>query len=326
MYSRVSSFYATRSAAEYKKDHETPSSRAYAPWSLDEGKQTGRFYPGRVPATSGLVDPVYLSVGFLTIAARSSMWHPLGPLLGLWLQLVFVEIRELNGFSLLVSKESLGIIATILLRYFPNTSIVYYDAACNLFSSLVSRFPWLTNRVRFLVDVFHKIGHTCGATFCALTQRGAQGAHHDPRTSNVESANQQIAGIRPSLLRTRPANAMALLTMRFVFINLLSMWRLETGSDDTEDAELGGICNREMQCRCGRCTFFRASTGEEGKIFARDEAELHSTLYRVGPANSGVNATRATALARDADAAHYRAEIRFRIGDRRFIGSLGGRR
>lgn len=320
LFSRVSSFYATNSAAAYAEKHKDPIARPYEPWSLDEGRRTGHFYPGRVPARPG----VSLS-GHSHNCCSKQYVASSGPSPGIVVATCVCGNKIVNGFSLLVSKESLGIIATVLLRYFPNTSIVYYDAACNLFSSLVNRFPWLTNRVRFLVDVFHKLGHTCGVTFCALTQRGAQGAHQDPRTSNVESANQQIAGIRPSLLRTRPANAIALLTMRFVFINLLSLWRLETGSDDTEDAELGGICNRKIQCRCRRCTVLRAASGEEGDIFARDEAELHSTLYKVGPPNSGANANRATEITREAEAAHYRAELRFRIGDRRLIGSLGGR-
>lgn len=320
LYSQVSTVYATKSAAAYAADHDTPGSRSCQSWSLDERRRSGHFYPGRVPARPGVS-----LCGHSDNCCSKQYVASGGPSPGVVVATCVCGNKIVNGFSLLVSKESLGIIATVVLRYFPKTTTVYYDAACNLFSSLVSRFPWLTNRVRFLVDVFHKLGHTCGNTFCALTQKGSYGAHEEPRTSNVESANQQIAGIRPSLLRTRPANAMALLTMRFVFINLLSLCRLETGSDDTEDAGLGGICNRKMQCRCGRCDFFRAASGEESEIFARDEDALHSTLYKVGSANSGASANKATAAVREAETAHFRAQLRFGIGDRRLIGSLKNR-
>lgn len=321
MYARVSSSFAPQSAAAYATAHKLPGSRLCLPWSLDEGRRSGHFYPGRVPTRPG----VSLSGNCGNCCSKQYVASG-GPSPGIVVVTCVCGSKIVSGFSLLFRKESLGIIASNVLRYFPSTKIVYYDAACNLFSSLVSRFPWLTNRVRFLVDVFHKLGHTCGVTFCALTQRGAQGAHQDPRTSNNESANQQIAGIRPSLLRTRPTNAMALLTMRFVFINLLSLWRLKRGSDDTEDAELGGICNQKMQCRCGRCLFSRGTPGEEGEGFAEDEAALHAMLYKVGPSNSGASASGATATAREAGTSQIGAKYRLGIGDRRLIGSLGGRR
>lgn len=114
-----------------------PRERFSLPWSVDKCRRGGHFYLGRRPMRSGVTfsdsegkaclkenvaskDP---SPG--VVAATCTCGHP-----------------AVLGVSLLVRVESLSIISTVLLRYFPRVKTVYYDAACNLFICLTSRFSW----------------------------------------------------------------------------------------------------------------------------------------------------------------------------------------
>lgn len=118
---------------------------------------------------------------------------------------------------------------------------------------------------------------------------------------------------------------MAILTIRFFFINLLSRWRKETDCDDTYDAYLVAICNRLMQCRCGRCLASRETPGERGEQFARDEMAMKGSLTKRAPPNAGSWARVSSAAAQEGENAQRRADKRVLIGYRRLIGSLGGR-
>lgn len=109
-----------------------------------------------------------------------------------------MRVRQKIGVGILfaIQKESLSIIATIVLVYFPSAAFIFYDAACNFFASIVNRITWFTEGMKFLIDIFHKMCHTCSVTFCPETEKGAWSSEFNPRTSNIESINNQLGGIR----------------------------------------------------------------------------------------------------------------------------------
>lgn len=152
-------------------------------------------YPGRLPTLSAVVFTGAHGKACSKEYVASSGLSP-----GVIVVTCVCGNKTALGFSLLSRKESLSIIATILLVYYPWAAIVFYDATWTFFGSIVNRIPWFVIAKRFLIDVFHKMCHTCGVTFCTSTHKSTADAHRDPRTSKVESANNQLAGIRKSFL------------------------------------------------------------------------------------------------------------------------------
>jgi hypothetical protein len=72
------------------------------------------------------------------------------------------------GASTMQSGESLSMVWTIILLFFPFVFTVIYDNACHLFASILIRLPLRLLGRRIVVNRFHHIkGHSCGCSFGA---------------------------------------------------------------------------------------------------------------------------------------------------------------
>ena len=282
---------ASASAAEYKEKYSdwpvdsTPTSdlsstgqSEFSPWSVDEANRSGHFYPGRPPCRPGVS-----FAGSHEKPCSKQYVAASGISPGVVLVACVCGKPSVLGFSILSAPESLSIVATILMVYFPDAATVFYDAACNLFASLVLRFPWIFAKQRLFVDKFHKSGHTCGGAFDAEVMRGLEGVPDDCRTSNAESANKLLSLLRKSFLRIRSRNVVSILIIRLFFVNLQARWRCDVGKNETENADLVALANRLMPCQCRRCVDARADSIRSSESdFIAEEATRYARIYTVG--------------------------------------------
>jgi hypothetical protein len=146
---------------------------------------------------------------------------------------------------------------------------VFYDAACNLVSSLLTRFLWAFKGTRFLVERFHYgKGHTCGL---AMDPNACPAADGMP-TSNVESINSLIGSVRGTISHLRPSLYVSFVGERCVYLNLLSRWRRQTKKTDIEGADVTVLANRLMPCGCDRCLLFR----DTKELFREEEKRRYT--------------------------------------------------
>jgi hypothetical protein len=89
--------------------------------------------------------------------------------------------------------------------------------------------------------------------------------------STIESVNAILATSRGSVRYMNPETMMCFLTFRCAFLNLISRWKSESGSNDSEDADLVPFANRIMPCGCNRCEQGRASD----PLFVAEEARVY---------------------------------------------------
>lgn len=74
------------------------------------------------------------------------------------------DYPKLLGFIVMKKPESTALTLSSFLTHFPvPPRHVFYDNACNLFSSAILRVPWLLHMTRMIVDRFHFVSHKCSA-------------------------------------------------------------------------------------------------------------------------------------------------------------------
>lgn len=124
-----------------------------------------------------------------------------------------------KGFALMHDGESPRMIFRMLLALdLPDKPVhFYYDNACHLAQYILVREPALTERIRFMIDRFHRVDHVaCSSAF---------DADMFPFTVNensqvCEQMHSQLVSLRKSLSGMRQYRAMLLLRTFFIVRNL----------------------------------------------------------------------------------------------------------
>lgn len=152
---------------------------------------TGHFYEN-----SGLCVDELTFTGMMALCVKKYV-NPHGIPPGIVMVCCLYPIATIFGASALECKESFGGIWSIIIIYFSTATHIVYDNACNLFYSVLLRFP-LTLRGRGLVvDSFHKgKGHTCGPSFDKRTDESMDGA----QLSVGESLNRRMKEVGNSVM------------------------------------------------------------------------------------------------------------------------------
>jgi hypothetical protein len=189
----------------------------------------------------------------------------------------------LGASTTMQSGESLSMVWTIILHFFPFVVTVVYDNACHLFVSIHIRLPLSLLGKSIVADRFHHIkGHSCGCSFGADVLPDLDKSC----TSNVECLNKLLRRIATSVLHVRPQNFSTYVALRVVFVNMLTRWSLKANKVNSDGASLSGILNSTVKYKCWRCVEAR---GLPFRVFLRLEGEVRSQLY-VGALSASVAA------------------------------------
>ena len=96
---------------------------------------------------------------------------------------------------------------------------------CNLFRSVLIRFPTLVTKTNFLVDRLHYRTHSCSGlldpdmlAFCGALFKSA-----------AQALNSRLAVLRPHVRFLRSENVVTVLIAQTLFLNLPAVFRVHTG-------------------------------------------------------------------------------------------------
>lgn len=159
---------------------------------------------------------------------------------------------KLIGFVIMTQAESTALaLSSILTHFRVPPRAVFYDNACNLFTSVMIRVPWLLGVTRLTVDRFHYKSHKCCAYFSPDSYR----QFDLQRTETAESINARIKQSLASTRYLKADNLISFLRVRFALINLSACFQQTYNRTDVEDEDLTQFFNTSVSCSCpGRIT------------------------------------------------------------------------
>ena len=160
------------------------------------------------------------------------------------------ETPKLLGFVVMRKPESTEVALTSILTHFKvPPRFIFYDNACNLFSSFLLRVPWLLQFTKLMVDRFHYKSHTCSSLF-------DPGSYKDLDTFNTtaaESINARIEKVLFFLRYLRGKNYVPFLRARFALLNFSALIREESGKKDLEEITFWRKFQSYFVCDCVSC-------------------------------------------------------------------------
>lgn len=143
-------------------------------------------------------------------------------------------------------KPSEGLLTSPSASFQP---LYVYDAACNLFRSVVLRMLWALAGKLLYVDCFYRQRHVCCPRYDANTNADVTQA----RMSGAEWVNAILEIIRITLMYSRASNYIHIVLLPAMYLILSGCWRFVTSRHDADTADVAPLANKLMPCGCIRC-------------------------------------------------------------------------
>lgn len=157
---------------------------------------------------------------------------------------------KLLGFVILKQNESISAALSTVLTHFPvPPRTVWYDNACNLYDSAITRIPWYLRWTRFMVDRFHYIGHTCSNMY----NGDLQIILDEDRTVAAEVINSLIDNGTTHIAYLEGRNVIPFMKLLFAQVNGLAHVKDFLNRSDVEDEDLLQLYRRRFKCVCDFC-------------------------------------------------------------------------
>lgn len=232
---------------DYWKNHSLRDPNA-AEDVVGEGVETGIWFPGRLQCRPGIM--------FSSLDARQckkkyskSQRHSAG----LMTVQCACQSPKLLGFIVMTRAESVALALSSLLTHFPVLPrTIFYDNACNMFSSAILRVPWVFRQTRMAVDRFHYKSHKCNSLFNPDSYSDFD-AH---RTETAESINARIEKSLPYMRYLGTESLLPFLRVRFSLINLCALYQQTFNRSDLEDEDLTSFFHSVCACECVLCNSY----------------------------------------------------------------------
>lgn len=158
---------------------------------------------------------------------------------------------QLLGYIVMTRAESTGLALTSMLTNFQvPPRVVYYDNACNLVRSVITRVPWLMHLSKFMVDRFHYKSHTCSEIF----DPDSYYSMGQDKSTTAESINARIEKSVPYLRFLKAENLIPHLNLRFALLNVTTRYRRMHQTDDLEDSDMWEYFKDSVACDCVVCS------------------------------------------------------------------------
>lgn len=190
---------------------------------------------------------------------------------------------RLIGFVIMTKAESTALALSSIISHFPAPprSIVY-DNGCNLYSSTISRLPWILAVTRIIVDRFHYKSHRCPIIFDADSYE----AYNETRTESAESINARIKKTGAYIRYLRSDNYMAFLQVRFALLNLAAYFHSVYRRVDMEDENLFMFFREIQSCHCKNCSADGPISSQHQCTEVLDMCDVSASAHPSSPAIS----------------------------------------
>lgn len=157
---------------------------------------------------------------------------------------------KIIGYMIMTKPESTAIAGSSVVTHFPiPPRTIFYDNACNLFASMLSRIPWFLKLAKVVVDRFHYKGHKC----CSFFDPDAYSKLDVDRTTSAESFNARIERAIHHMRYLSGSNLFSFLQVRFALLNLNAIYMQEKNKTDLEDEDVEGFFKDLIDCNCDVC-------------------------------------------------------------------------
>ena len=180
---------------------------------------------------------------------------------------------QLLGYIIMVRAESTALALTSVLTHFQvPPRVVYYDNACNLAKSVLTRAPWLLHCTKFVVDRFHFKNHTCSE----LYDPDSYFAMDLDRTTTAESFNARLEKSVPYLRFVKADNLIPHLSIRFALLNVATRFRRKYRVQDLEDKDIWEFFKDTVPCQCNGCSNDAVTAIETRRVSEYDPPPAHA--------------------------------------------------